>query len=325
MSDETDDRIERAGRWTITPELLTLDPRISHRAFRLWCRLDRFAGNGSGGGAFPSRDTLCVELDSSWSGVDRAIKELVAAGWLSKRRREAGGRNVYTLHDALGAEAEAALNDLIEADREAKRAVLMEKKRAIRSKSPKEGSEDANAQVSEGGVVTGDDRGVVTSDDRGVVTGDDRVSSLVTTHKRKHQGMTQKVKETTPPLRDVADGSVAPGDNLTPGAPAASVTSIGPRSEAERITRQWHDAYTANVGPIVNWRHVAVRNMVEGALKAGYSEAHIKHALKTCGQPVPTIGQFQSNLAAIASGRPAQGRVTSTRAVADNSGRERGW
>jgi DNA-binding transcriptional regulator YhcF (GntR family) len=89
------DVIRRRVTFTAAPMHLILDPRLSDRAFRLWCRLDRYAG--ADGAAFPSRTTLAVELGCSKPTIDRAIEVLVKTGWLTKERRAAGDVNVYTL------------------------------------------------------------------------------------------------------------------------------------------------------------------------------------------------------------------------------------
>ena len=91
----SDERLRRQHRYTVTPEHLILDPRLSDRAFRLWCRLDRYVGDHES--AFPSRESLGIELDCSKSSIDRAVDELVAAGWLTKERRALGDTNLYTL------------------------------------------------------------------------------------------------------------------------------------------------------------------------------------------------------------------------------------
>lgn len=157
------DRIQRQHRYTITPEHLILDPDVDDRAFRLWCRLDRYAGDN--GAAFPFRETLSVELDCSLSSIDRAIEKLVDAGWLTKERMAAGDRNAYTLlvvpEKTVLARIKAARKE-----REAKWTGQRRRKPSV--------------QAAGKGVVTGDDRwGVVTDDDRlssstttGVVTGD---------------------------------------------------------------------------------------------------------------------------------------------------------
>jgi hypothetical protein len=142
----TDDRLRRQYRFTVTPEHLIRDRRISDRAVRLWMLLDRYAGDN--GAAFPKRETLAEDLTCSMSTVDRAVTELVDAQWLAKERRSAGDVNVYTLMIAPTSNEPAT-------------------KRKKRQVKPK-------------GVVTHDERvGVVTHDEtpsspvtRGVVTHD---------------------------------------------------------------------------------------------------------------------------------------------------------
>jgi hypothetical protein len=157
----TSDRIQRQHRYTITPEHLILDPEVDDRAFRLWCRLDRYAGDN--GAAFPFRESLSVELDCSLSSVDRAVEKLVKAGWLAKERMAAGDRNAYTL---LVVPEQTVLA----------RIKVARKEREVRwaGQRRKKPADAPSEQVNGGGVVTGDDRG-------GVVTGDDRVSSGATT------------------------------------------------------------------------------------------------------------------------------------------------
>lgn len=88
--------LSKRGRWTVTPEALTLDRRVSDRAHRLWCRLDRYAGRSEV--AFPSHETLMQAMDCSRSSIIRAIKELVDTGWLEVERRS-GRSNLYTVVD----------------------------------------------------------------------------------------------------------------------------------------------------------------------------------------------------------------------------------
>jgi hypothetical protein len=59
------------------PEWL-LDAAVSDRAVRLYALLDRYAG--ADGAAFPSRRTLAERLRCSRDVIDRAMKDLVAAG-----------------------------------------------------------------------------------------------------------------------------------------------------------------------------------------------------------------------------------------------------
>lgn len=92
----TDGIIRRQHRFTVLPEHLIRDGRVSDRAMRLWCVLDRYAG--ANGEAFPLRATLCADLGGiSESSLDRAMAELCKAGWLSKARRYEGGPNDYTV------------------------------------------------------------------------------------------------------------------------------------------------------------------------------------------------------------------------------------
>lgn len=93
MSDGT---IRKQHRFTVLPEHLIRDDRVSDRAMRLWCLLDRYAG--ADGQAFPSRARLCVDLGGiSPSSLDRAMTDLCKAGWLHKQRRYEGGPNDYTV------------------------------------------------------------------------------------------------------------------------------------------------------------------------------------------------------------------------------------
>lgn len=71
-------------RFAIIPEPLLFDRTISDRAVRLYGVLCRFAGDK---GAFPSRQTLASKLGCSRDSVDRALKELVAARWVSVKAR----------------------------------------------------------------------------------------------------------------------------------------------------------------------------------------------------------------------------------------------
>ena len=89
------DRLRREYRFTTLPEHLIRDKRVSDRAVRLWCILDRYAGGD--GEAFPLRATLADDLSCSVATVDRAINELVQRGWLAKERRGDGDSNIYTL------------------------------------------------------------------------------------------------------------------------------------------------------------------------------------------------------------------------------------
>lgn len=135
----TSDRLRKAHRFATVPEHLIRDKSLSHRAFRLWCILDRYAGANDT--AFPLRKTLADDLDCSVAQLDREMKELVAGGWLHKERRAKGDANIYTLLVA--------------------KVPTLSRRRSVR----------------EGGVVKGEDTPVLTDEDTPVLVGEDRVSS----------------------------------------------------------------------------------------------------------------------------------------------------
>lgn len=282
----SDDRLRKAYRFATVPEHLIRDKNLSDRAFRLWCLLDRYAGKDDA--AFPSRETLRLDLDCSRASVDRAVAELVDGGWLSKRRREAGGVNEYTL---LIAKAPAA---------------------------------KAKNQVTEGGVITHEDTPpVITHEDTPVITHEDTPSSPVTTpvitgaaqkeaSLRKHQG-----NETSD---DSLRSSSAPGDTAQQplaGMPddASSTRVIGEptaaaeAAQAESIAADWWAYYTTRFGPITARGkarpYIVLRdNVIKPALNAGYGEREIKLALTGPGgdalpDPVPDVKQFQRALVSI--------------------------
>ena len=72
--------VHRDYYYSIIPEAVLYAP-ISHKAYRLYGLLDRFAGANRR--AFPSRATLAIRLRCSARTVDAAIKELVAEGFLT--------------------------------------------------------------------------------------------------------------------------------------------------------------------------------------------------------------------------------------------------
>jgi hypothetical protein len=78
---------------------------VSDRATRLWGLLDRYAG--ADGQAFPSRRKLAGRLGCSLDTLDRAVRELEAAGWLHvERRADVGATSLDTLLNLLEARAE---------------------------------------------------------------------------------------------------------------------------------------------------------------------------------------------------------------------------
>lgn len=183
----SNDRIRRQYRFTNTPEHLILDPRVSDRAFRLWCRLDRFAGENES--AYPTRETLSIELDTSPASVDRATRELVESGWLKKERRAAGDSNLYTLMVAPPKETERLIKAAREERKKAsepRREKEREKRRAKEQRQREQQKQGrnvnpstnaANAEVAGAPLVTGDERSdstpLVMGDERGVVTSDE--------------------------------------------------------------------------------------------------------------------------------------------------------
>lgn len=129
---------------------------------------------------------------------------------------------------------------------------------------------------------------------------------------------TEDPASTTPPTAD-ADGA----EDALPGLPA-DVPNVTVRSKAEVLTKAWHDHYVARYGPIVSWRHVAVRNMVEGALHASYTEAEIKHALQGLATPVPSAQAFQRAITDVHAGRPVnRGNLPQPQNVHHNQREER--
>lgn len=86
------------GPWSVVPEWV-LDAEVSDRAVRLYALLGRYADNH--GKAFPLRRTLAERLRCSVNSLDRAVRELIAAGALvvTQRRTDQGDltSSLYTL------------------------------------------------------------------------------------------------------------------------------------------------------------------------------------------------------------------------------------
>jgi hypothetical protein len=101
-------------RFAIVPEWL-IDAKISDGAFRLYSVLLRYGQ--SSGARMPSRATLARRLRRSVDSIDRAMKELVAAGAVVVERRQRGGAqltNRYHLRttQAGGGRMDAAIADV---------------------------------------------------------------------------------------------------------------------------------------------------------------------------------------------------------------------
>lgn len=89
-----DDSIKLDRRFAIIDDWI-LDLDVSDRAIRLYAILSRYADNETHK-AYPSRVTLSKRLRCSPSSVDRATRELVAAGALDKKQR-LNSSLIYTL------------------------------------------------------------------------------------------------------------------------------------------------------------------------------------------------------------------------------------
>lgn len=86
--------LRRQYRFTITPEHLIYDHHVSDRGFRLWCVLDRAAGDTEV--TMPTRQVLAELLGTSVDTIDRGTQELIDSGWLEKQAT-AGRPNTYIL------------------------------------------------------------------------------------------------------------------------------------------------------------------------------------------------------------------------------------
>jgi hypothetical protein len=100
------DLLESDIRFSIVPEWV-LDAGLSDRAIRIYALIARYADNDTLQ-AFPARETLADRALCSVKSVDRAIRDLVAAGALRKTHRRNGDAyqsNLYTVRripDHLG-------------------------------------------------------------------------------------------------------------------------------------------------------------------------------------------------------------------------------
>lgn len=100
------DHIDSDIRFSIVPEWV-LDAGLTDRAIRIYALIARYADNDTLQ-AFPSRETLAERALCSVKSVDRAIRDLIAAGALRKTHRRNGDAyqsNLYTVRripDHLG-------------------------------------------------------------------------------------------------------------------------------------------------------------------------------------------------------------------------------
>jgi hypothetical protein len=88
---EQEGTITRKRWFAQIPDALVADRSVSSNAVRVWARLDHYAGRR--GDAMPSRSTLADDLGMSEATVKRALAELTAAGWITRRRL--GSSNVW--------------------------------------------------------------------------------------------------------------------------------------------------------------------------------------------------------------------------------------
>jgi predicted transcriptional regulator len=95
-------REPRERRYTVVPDALITDHRVSHLAVRVWIRLATAADSG----ADPTAAATATELGVSKGGVARAILNLSRTGWIT-RQRTAGGVWTSRLHEASTVPVEA--------------------------------------------------------------------------------------------------------------------------------------------------------------------------------------------------------------------------
>lgn len=306
-------RITRDHRYAITPEHLILDPRLSDRAVRMWCRLERFAGDN--GAAYPTRETLAIELRCSPAAVDRAKKELVDAGWL-RVEPQPGAASNYVLTTAPTKDTQKVIQESRKALIEA--TAPRREKRSARRKASKRGSgaavsvngssDEANSQVSGGGVLTGDDPpvspvsegGVLTGDDPGVLTGDDRGVLTGDAHKEAPpKGSTSEMSSDS----SLRSSSAAAADEALPGMPDS------PTAEAEEEAPNafaiagdflnWYEANRNGGIPVLKrerCKAALAKEYIQPALDAGVTVDQIKRALTECRNEWPSQAEWRDRL-----------------------------
>jgi hypothetical protein len=93
-------RVRRTYSFTCLPEDLIRDSRVSDRAVRLWALLDRYARDKDA--VSLTREALAADLGCSLDSVDRALGQLVAAGWLTHNDARGGRPREYQLWISTG-------------------------------------------------------------------------------------------------------------------------------------------------------------------------------------------------------------------------------
>jgi helix-turn-helix protein len=247
------DKLRKAYRFATVPEHLIRDRALSDRAVRLWCLLDRYAGKDDC--AFPSRETLSNDLSCSRASVDRAVAELVSAGWLSKIRRFQGGVNEYTLLIALVP------------------------------------AEDKKAQVRGGGVLTSADTPLSSPmTTPPLVTGEDTLSSPMQTPVITHDAQ-KEASGNEHQLTETSGASLrsAPGDDSSVTDGASSTRTIGDEpvsDDVERVCQHLADRIETNGSnrPTIGkkWHDAARLMMTPKPRGDGRTEDQVHKAIDWC-------------------------------------------
>lgn len=91
-------RSRRVYQFSMLPEALIVDSSVSDRAVRLWALLDRVCWRDDA--QMPTRSQLALSLGCSPKSVDRAVSELIQAGWLEiESGRFSGAASSYIVTD----------------------------------------------------------------------------------------------------------------------------------------------------------------------------------------------------------------------------------
>ena len=101
--------VDLVGRFTIVPNAFIEDARLSNAAVRLWIYLRSYgSGNQATTVAYPKYKTIREALGwGSDTTVKHALDELIAAGWITRRRRFSSS-SYYTLNPSSTESVEMA-------------------------------------------------------------------------------------------------------------------------------------------------------------------------------------------------------------------------
>ena len=102
--------IDKVGNFTIIPNAFIKDARLSNAAVRLWIYLRSYGnGNQATTVAYPKYKTIREALGwGSDTTVKHALDELIAAGWITRRRRFSSS-SYYTLNPSSTESVELSL------------------------------------------------------------------------------------------------------------------------------------------------------------------------------------------------------------------------